>query len=248
MDELRFKIDAFRPDTIPMARLAEYMKELAALLGDEHGVHFVRLDPGSVELVQNVDKQDRPKVDARLDALRRGDGAADAIKAYRKLDDLLANDNAIGTLSDEQNKAVIIQFPGKTRPKPVDYGAFSQHGSFDGVPVKVGGLAEQVAIHLQEAGPTARVHICQASRDIARAIAAHLFETTIRVHGTGRWRRETSGWDLLKFTISDFEVLDDAPLDAVVAQLRGVPGNGWNDVDHPLASLHDLRGGEDSVH
>jgi len=248
VDELRFKIDAFRPDTIPMARLAEYMKELAALLGNEHGVHFVRLDPGSVELVQSIDKQDRPKVDARLDALRRGDGATDAIKAYRNLDDLLANDNAIGTLSDDQNQAVIIQFPGKTRPKPVDYGAFSQPGSFDGVPIKVGGKGEQVAIHLQETGPAAQVHICQASRDIARAIAAHLFETTIRVHGMGKWRRDANGWGLLKFTISDFEVLDDTPLDTMVARLRGVPGNGWREVDHPLATLNDLRGGEDSVH
>ena len=248
MDELRFKIDAFRLDTIPMARLAEYMAALAALLGNEKSVHFVRLDPGSVELVHKIDTEDQPKVDARLDALRRGDGAADAVKAFRSLDDMLANDNAIGALTADRD-AVVIQFPGKTRPKPVEYGAFSQQGSFDGVPVKVGGLAELVPIHLQEAGPAALVHNCLASRDIARAIAVHLFETPIRVHGTGRWRRETSGvWTLARFVVSAFEVLDDAPLDAIVAKLRAVKGSGWREVEHPLATLRDLRGDEDSVH
>lgn len=248
MDELRFKIDAFRPDTIPMARLAEYMAHLAALLGNEKSVHFVRLDPGSVELVHHVDVEDRPKVESRLDALRRGEGVADAIKAYRRLDDMLANDNAIGALTADR-EAVIIQFPGKTRPKPVDYGAFTQPGSFDGIPVKVGGLAEMVPIHLQETGPAGLVHNCHANREIARAIAAHLFEVPIRVHGNGRWRRETNGaWTLLRFVIGDFDVLDDAPLDAVVARLRAVPGSGWRDVERPLDALRDLRGSEDSVH
>ncbi len=248
MDELRLKIDAFRPDTIPMARLAEYMAALADLLGNEKSVHFVRLDPGSIELVHRVDREDQPKVNARLEALRRGDGAADAVKAFRCLDNMLANDNAVGALTADHD-AVIIQFPGKTRPKPIDYGAFSQQGSFDGIPVKVGGLAEMVPIHLQETGPTALVHNCVASRDIARAVAAHLFETPIRVHGNGRWRRETSGaWTLTRFLISDFEVLDDAPLDAVVARLRAVQGCGWQDVESPLATLRDLRGDEDIVH
>jgi len=248
VDELRFKIDAFRPDTIPMARLAEYMAELATLLGNEKSVHFVRLDPGSVEVVHCVDKEDQPKVDARLDALRRGDGSVDTVKAYRRLDDMLANDNAVGALTAGRD-AVIIQFPGKTRPKPVDYGAFVQQGTFDGIPVRVGGLADTVSIHLQETGPTALVHNCVASRSLARAIAPYLFETPVRVHGAGRWRREASGvWTLIKFTISDFEVLDDGPLDIAVARLRDIRGSGWRDVEHPLATLRALRGEEDSVH
>ncbi|MBF0333530.1 MAG: hypothetical protein HQL40_07765, partial [Alphaproteobacteria bacterium] len=88
-----------------------------------------------------------------------------------------------------------------------------------------------------------------ASREIARAIAVHLFETTIRVHGGGRWRRETSGaWTLVKFTISDFEVLDDAPLEDVVARLREIEGSHWSRIEHPLAVLRDLRDGENGPH
>ncbi len=231
-----------------MARLAEYMVELAILLGNEKSVHFVRLDSGSVELVHRVDFEDRPQVDARLDALRKGEGTPDTIKAYRRLDDMLASDNAIGALTRD-HEAVIIEFPGKNRPKPVDYGAFSQIGAFDGIPIKVGGLGEPVPVHLQEIGAGALVHNCLASRSIARAIAAHLFEASLRVHGNGRWRREPSGaWTLVRFLITDFEELDDAPLNAVIARLRSVQGSGWRDVDHPLETLRKLRDGEDSVH
>ena len=44
--EYRFVIDALSPDTLPMARLAEYMGELARLLGRPDQVHFERLGGG----------------------------------------------------------------------------------------------------------------------------------------------------------------------------------------------------------
>ena len=58
--EYRFVIDAYRPDTLPMARLAEYMGELARLLGRLDQVHFVRLEEGSTALVQRVEPRLRP--------------------------------------------------------------------------------------------------------------------------------------------------------------------------------------------
>jgi len=45
--EYRFKIDAYTPDTMPMSRLAEYMRELSEMLGEPSAVHFERLEPGS---------------------------------------------------------------------------------------------------------------------------------------------------------------------------------------------------------
>jgi hypothetical protein len=248
MSDLRFKIDAFQPDTIPMARLAEYMSELATLLGHEKAVHFVRLDRGSVALVHRVDIEERPQVDARLQALRQGVAPADVIKAYRRIDDMLASDDATGELSDEQVN-VVVPFLGRTRPKPAEFKAFSEQGSLDGIPVRVGGIEEIVPIHLQESGVNPKIHICQARRELARAIATHLFTTPIRVYGMGRWRREASGeWHLVSFVANDFEVLDDTPLDAVVARLRGIPGNKWHEDTHALTALRKLRDEADQPH
>lgn len=247
MEELRFRTDAFQPAILPMARLAEYMAELASLLGHEKSVHFVRLDPGSVALIHRIDAEDRPKVNARLEALRQGEGHASAVKAYHAIDDMLANDNTVGMLADDQN-SVIIRFPGKTRQTSIDYGAFEQQGSFDGIPVKVGGLKDLVPIMLQKTDPAASVHHCVAPRSIARAIAPYLFETPVRVHGIGRWHREDNGaWKLMKFTINDFSVLDSAPLDIVAARLRAIEDNGWRAIECPFATLRGLRDGEDGV-
>ena len=60
--EYRFKIDAYSPETIPMARLAEYMSDLAVLFGNRENVHFVQLEPGSTTLLQRIEYEAVPKV------------------------------------------------------------------------------------------------------------------------------------------------------------------------------------------
>ena len=39
-EEYRFRIDAFSPETLPMARLAEYLRQLAVILGEPNDVPF----------------------------------------------------------------------------------------------------------------------------------------------------------------------------------------------------------------
>lgn len=245
--EYKFRIDAYTPDTIPMARLAEYMQDLATLLGEKEHVHFVRLDEGSTVLVQKIDTESVPKVRARISAIdvAAGGGPEDSLRAFRAIDRRLAEDNAVGHLYQDGG-AEIIRFPGCESPRPLTFGAFNQPGSLDGLLIKIGGKDETVPVHLQEGSA---VYICNATRDMARRLAPHLFSGILRVHGTGRWARDAEGqWLLRRFNISDFEVLEDAPLSAVVARLRQVPGSGWKEIDDPHAELKRLRQGSDEVH
>lgn len=245
--EYRFRIDAYTPDTIPMARLAEYMQDLATLLGEKEHVHFVRLEEGSTVLVQKIDRESIPKVSSRISAINvtEGEGAEDALRAFKAIDRRLAEDNAVGHLY-RNDGAEIIYFPGCEKAKPLTFGAFNQPGSLDGLLIKIGGRDETVPVHLQEGSA---VHICNATRDMARRLAPHLFAGTLRVYGTGRWERDAEGnWDLKRFNITDFEVLEDAPLSAIVARLREVPGNGWKEIDDPYAELQRLRHGSDEAH
>jgi len=243
--ELVFRIDAFTPDTIPMARLADYMAALAGLLGNPAGVHFVRLEAGSLGLVQRVERPHRPAVVARLASLSRGEPAADVLRAYRKLDDLLAADGATGLLDAQEGSELQIAFPGAERPQPRAYGVVRQAGALDGIPIRVGGPGEMVPVHLQRLGEGDRFWTCQAPRPLARRIAQHLFEAVLRLRGEGSWRREPGGvWRLQRFVASDFEVLDDSPLGVVVERLRAVPNDGWRGVEDPFALLEELRGGE----
>ncbi|HWF08216.1 MAG TPA: hypothetical protein VG297_07120 [Bryobacteraceae bacterium] len=57
-----------------MVRLAEYLADLAALRGEYKSVHFVRLAPGSTQLVHSVEYEAEPKIRERLNGVRNDDG------------------------------------------------------------------------------------------------------------------------------------------------------------------------------
>lgn len=239
--EYRFVIDAYSPDTLPMSRLAEYMADLARLLGRTERVHFVRLEPGSTVLVQNVEPEAAPEVRNRLRTIERDNTPADVAAAFKALNRHLADDNATGRLQ-EDGGAEVVQFPGRERPKPLTFGAFNEPGVLDGVLIRVGGRDDTVPVHLLDGDA---VHMCNATRDMARRLGVYLYGPPLRVRGEGRWERGAEGdWLMKRFNIADFNVLDNAPLVEIVGQLRNVEGSGWKDIEDPAAELQVLRGAE----
>jgi hypothetical protein len=221
--EYIFRIDAFRPETLPMARLADYMQDLAALLGEVAHVHFKRLDGGSVALVQDIEQPAYASVRTRLQSLERGEPAPDVVKAFNSLDARLAQDNAVGTLTCGADGVEVVRFPGRERPQPLKYGSFRQQGSLDGQLVRLGGKDKTAHATLQDGD---RVWTCEMSRDLARDMREHLYEQPLRVHGEGRWRRSQVGdWTLERFVATHFEVLDPATWPDTVARLRSIGGS-----------------------
>lgn len=244
----RLRIDAYTPETIPMATLAKYMGSFAHLLGQEHGVHFGGVERGSTQLLGRVDHEEVPKVRDRLDQVRRGEAPPDAMKYFDEIDNLLADDNAVGVLyeDEEGQSAEIIAFPGRDRPKPVRFGPFNQDGSLDGFLVSIGGVDKTISLQLQNGD--IKYTGCETNRDIARQLGSHLFEP-VRIHGTGRWFREEDGtWSLRRFRVQSFEVLRHEELKGAVEQLRAVEGSGWREIDDPIAALEKIRKGESGLH
>ena len=242
--EYRFVIDAYSPGTLPMARLAEYMGELARLLG--------RAGSGALRTLGGGKHRARPKGRARGRArrdgttprsLRQDNPPVDAAKAFTTLNRYLADDDATGILQ-EGGGAEVIRFPGREEPAPVTFGAFNQTGVLDGVLIRIGGRDDTVPAHLHD-GDT--IHLCNATRDVARRLAGHLYGPPLRVHGNGRWERDADGcWVMKRFNITSFDVLDDAPLGEVARRLRDVEGSGWKEIEDPTAELRHLRGLEEA--
>lgn len=238
--EYRFVIDAVSRETLPMARLAEYMAALARLFGVTRHVHFLRLEAGSTVLVQAVAPDALPKVRERIRAAVQGRPPESAARAIAGLDRFLAEDRTTGSLR-ESDGAELLRFPARERAQPLAFGPFIQGGTLDGVLIRIGGRDETVPVHLQD-GVT--FHNCNATREMAQRLAPHLYGATLRVHGNGRWQRDGDGaWRMERFDIASFERLDETPLGAVVGQLREVPGSGWKNMDDPAAELRRLRAG-----
>jgi hypothetical protein len=240
MSEYRLRIDAFTPATLPMKRLAEYMAEFARLLGEPERVHFVRVDEGSAVLVSRIDTQAETKVAKRLLEVRSGVGDPEGIKAEKRIDAMLATDEAIGQLLD-QNGAEIIPFPGRSRPKPLRYGPFREDGVLEGILIRIGGKDDSVPVWLRDATV---IHKCMAKEELARRISVHYpAGDFLRVWGTGRWMREEDGsWSMERFDIREFEPLDAASLSEVIRKLHAVQGARWG--EDPIGDLQELRGGD----
>jgi hypothetical protein len=241
--EYRFKIGAYTPATMPMARIAEYMRDLAVLLGEPEYVHFVKLQKGSTALVHRVNREAVPKVEERTAAVRDGHAPRDAMQAKENINRRLRDDNTSGALI-RGTRATIIRFPGREEVEE-DRTTFSEEGSIDGIPIVVGGEGDPCPVHLRSSDNTL-TYLCDVDRNQAKKLATYLFDTEIRAHGIGRWVRDERGsWSLDRFRIKSFDPLSDLPLSAVVATLRTIPGSQWPSVEDPWAELDRIRHGPD---
>ena len=240
-------IDAYTPETIPMARLAQYMQNLAAILGHEAGVHFETLLPGSTQLVTMVDHEDVPKIRTHLAQVKSGEGSPEATKAKTELDRMLAEDNASGFVYEDGDiGAQIIDFPGIKKPRPTTYGPFSQEGALDGILISVSGADQTV--HLQLQNGDIKYTGIDTNRDVARRLAKHMYDP-VRIFGVGRWFRDNDGnWLLKRFRVDRYDVLAQDDLKTAVKKMREVGGNAWGEIESPLDALRALRDGSSGLH
>jgi hypothetical protein len=242
--EYRFKIDAYSPETMPMARLAEYMSDLATLLGSRESVHFIKLEPGSTTLLHRVEYEAVPKVRARINGVRNRTAPEDAITAYQRIDKKLLEDNAVGfleTMEDTSKLTTIIEFPGREQRLAERFDSISQPGSLDGLLIRVGGKDQTVPVYLEERD---EIHRCTSNRGLAKRLSPYLYEI-IRVRGVGKWNIDSFGnWIMEEFRIADFERLDTTPLNESVARLRGIKSD-IQTLEDPIAELNKLRQGMD---
>lgn len=230
-NEYRFKIDVFTPETISMSRLAEYMADYAALLGEKPNVHFSRMEKSSAVQVAIVDEPSIEKVNNRLTEVINGTAPDEAMKIYKRLDERLALDNTTGELSGGIFKGSnIIKFQGCNRPKPIDYGIVKEAGELDGIVHRVGGKDKTIPVLL--IGFEGEEYKCNTSVEMSKELIKHYLGNPIRVSGIGKWRRTPEGvWDMEEFNIHSFDVLDDTPLEQVITELRAIKGSEWKNFD-----------------
>jgi len=237
--EYKFKIDAFTPDTIPMSRLAEYLSDLAVLLGNRERVHFNRIESGSTTPVIRIEWEAEPKVRERLHKVKLKEGPEDVLRADREINRKLAQDNAVGVLQDPTGGKV-LQFPGRELLKKLIFGPITQAGVFQGIPISIGGERDPVPVHLEDGKDK---HIVWARRTVAKDIAQYLFTAPIRVEGLGRWIRHADGeWELLEFKVVNYQLAQDGDIRTNVNELRNIPAD-WKQLDDPLAELNEIRQG-----
>jgi hypothetical protein len=234
-----FRIDAWGPKTLPMAKLAVYIGKLAVIFGYEEHVHFIKVRKGSAIPEIIVDREAALKVAGRLYSAQRTDAPQDIVKARQEIDRMLRVDNASATLGIKKG-AKILDFPGRKTPLAEEFTVYEE-GEFDGQVIRVGGKDESVPVWIQ--GEDGEIYICTANRQIARELAQCLFDRSVRVSGNGKWRRTSERvWQMDAFNIRSWEPLEEKSLTHEIEGFRAIEGSDWNRMDDPQGEWKKLRG------
>jgi hypothetical protein len=233
--------ESYTPANLPMARLAEYLADLATILGEKDCVHFVELREGSASVVHAVEHAAIPKVRAHISRAQVKDADPEVAGAFERIDHRLRADNAFAILRPvSQPESRLLYFPGVSRPIDEEYGPFYEQSQLYGVPIAVGGKKNIVNVNLQDGEV---VHYCEATRELALQIAPLMFNHHLRVLGIGRFVRDADArWVMKGFRISQFDKLDARPLAETVERLRAVTRRVGMDRDI-IAKLAALREG-----
>jgi hypothetical protein len=251
--EFHFKIEGkvngveMTPYTIPMARLALYLIDLAQLMGYRESVHLVSVVEGSTVPVIYIDAEEESRIIGRVRDAQRGMAPRDAIRAYKKIDSLLRKDEASAAIINVSQKAEVIEFPGAKANLPQPYGPLKERASLVGELKRVGGFDPTIPIHLQRADGA--VFYCEADELIAKQLAP-FYSRVIRVHGIATYSRGKEGvWKIDHFKIQSFdpEPLSDETFSQTMERLRAIPGNEWAEMPDPLEELRSIRHGEEKT-
>jgi len=236
-ERYELQIDAFLPETIPMARLSEYMLAFAELLGSQERVHFEGLRPGSLSVVSVVEPVAQNKVARRLEEVRFGVAPKQAMEAFQRIDEYLAADNAAGRIWRGQER--VIEFAGRNRPVESALGPIVQQETLVGEVIQIGGRDETINVHIRSGD---EIHRCITTKSIARRMGHHLFGAPVRVQGRATWSRSDSGkWRLHRFEIDSFEPLSQTRLSDLFTDLRArlAPPHGGR--PNPVETVRRLR-------
>lgn len=241
--KITFIIDGYTPDTLPIGRLAEYLKNFANLVGPTSDVHFQRVGKGSAALINRARQEAVPEVRARISAAQHGAGPKEAVAGFVGLKGLLVLDKTSGRIKEERRK--ILEFP---KPNVLQYGPVYEEGTLEGVVIRIGGKDQTIHIHLKDGE---RTYACYTTNlEKAKALRPYLLEydKPIRVSGKGKWNRTPAGqWELIEFRIADHEELNNDELLQVLERMRQMPGSGWDRIDDPIAELERIRKGSDKI-
>jgi hypothetical protein len=233
------------PLTLPMARLAEYLIDLADVLGHKDGVHLVAVEEGSAQPVVWIDPLVYSAAIAQMQSAQIGMGPKEANNGYKRLDTRLRVDQGSADFLDADSEAKIFEFPGIKRMNSVPIRGIREQASVTGELRRVGGLDKTIHLCLKRAD--GEVVYVESDEAFAKQMEGFLFNY-IRINGVATWSRDENGtWICDRFRAQSFDPIPlvNEPFETTLDKLKSLPGNRWPEVDDPYEELRKLRHGKD---
>lgn len=229
------------PDRIPMDRVGEYIRQFAELLGHENKPVFKGIKQASTGLKAAIPPVRRQHVHLRLVQARNEPDSRPA-RVLRCIEGMLGEDSIRQAELKDAAGNVIQLLTGAHLVKP-DVARLYQHGSVDGVVTGLMGADDTMHLHLRD-HIDRDLRLLVRNEDLARELLMRFRAGLVRVYVHGTWIRTDAGWapEASKCTVEKYEMLDESSAREVFAALSETPGNGWKEMDDPMADWESLRG------
>jgi len=233
-------------DSLDMARLADYMKAFADLIGDASSPKLVSIVKGSV-VMRVRDCGEHPAI-ARQRIRDAEDDDTPGNTSYQKLISLMHKDGARGSIIDRDRNVLLAFTPTRAANDESKEYILHDNGELDGVVVGIAGKDDTVHVRLQALDDT--VHsVTVRDMVLARELAVRFRYGTVRVHVHGTWKRRADGiWEPNVVYADRIEDLDQASALDVFKELAVIPNNGWNTLDDAGELWRKIRGLDDRSH
>jgi hypothetical protein len=238
LERFKFTVPGYAPETMPLDRLMEYLKQLSIVLGNPGDLHLVGVERGSTRPVLAMRHDVAVKARHHAREVAEGGGSARRRDAFQTIRRMVAQDGGKPAILKEPKGAVILRFPSVDIGQDQVIQSLRQPTSIEGTLVRVGGIGENAQLLIQELNGNV-IAGCTASRATAQDMAPLIYHA-IRVSGIGSWHRTEEGkWVVTRLHVQTFEPLDESGLEEVVAKLRAVNAK-WP--DDALEQLQAMRG------
>nr|WP_312375018.1 hypothetical protein [Delftia acidovorans] len=225
--------------TLPVAVLAEYLKEFAALLGEEAKPVLDGIVKGSV-IVRVKQAGNHPAYTRNRIKHAANDPLGPGGRSFVRIAELMSRNGAKGEIVDRQENTVIA-FPSfAANEEPAEEITISEEGSLDGKVVGISGADDTVHLRLLDKGGS-EYRIVLRDISMAQDLAKRFRSDVVRVHVHGTWRRTADGkWTPHAVYADRVEVLDTTSAKTVFNELRSIK-TGWSDMVDPIKELADIR-------
>lgn len=230
------------PDRVPMAHLGEYIKEFAALLGEENKPVFKGIQKASIGCLAAVPVERVHHSRARI-TQAKNDETSKPGRHLRAIE-LLMGQDAISKAEILDERGDLIHTIFGIQPEPASSNErLYQEGVVDGWVTGLVGADDSMHLYLRDHFDR-DLRLIVRDDAMARKILTHFRAGIIRLRVRGPWLRNDNGWspEASKCLVLSFEVLEDTPFSEVLSAAASVAGNGWSEMKDPMAYWENLRG------
>lgn len=224
-----------------MARLGEYIQEFAELLGEDNMPVFKGIKRASTGLKAYVPVERQHHAMARVVEAKQAPGSRPA-KVLRGIEHMLGQDGIASAQILDASECVIHVLHG-LREEPKTNDRLKQRGQVDGVVTGLVGADDTMHLHVRDVFDR-DLKIVIRDENLARDVLAEFRKGLIRLHVDGIWQRSEDGWapEANRCNLLSFERLEDDSPAEVLQKISTMSGNGWSEMQDPIATWSDLRG------